>query len=141
MLAKNAIEDGSALNKLGEMITAQGGNTAVIEDYSLFKQAKHKIDVVTQNDGFITHINAEKVGTAAVMLGAGREVKGDSIDSSAGIILKKKIGDRVCPGEVLASLFTDDKMKIESASQQITEAFEVGESTFKKQKLIYKIIK
>lgn len=141
VLAKNAIEDGSALNKLGEMITAQGGNTAVIEDYSLFKQAKHKIDVVTQNDGFITHINAEKVGTAAVMLGAGREVKGDSIDSSAGIILKKKIGDRVCPGEVLASLFTDDKMKIESASQQITEAFEVGESAFKKQKLIYKIIK
>lgn len=141
VLAKNAIEDGSALNKLGEMITAQGGNTAVIEDYSLFKQAKHKIDVVTQNDGFITHINAEKVGTAAVMLGAGREVKGDSIDSSAGIILKKKIGDRVCPGEVLASLFTDDKMKIESALQQITEAFEVGESAFKKQKLIYKIIK
>lgn len=140
-MAKGAIDDGSALNKLREMISAQGGNAGVVDDYSLFKQPKHTVEISSECDGYIEHTDAEKIGLASVILGAGREKKGDPIDSSAGIVLKKKTGDRVEKGDTLAIFYTDDESKIEEAKRDFFDAFTFGNKKLPAQKLIYKIIK
>ena len=104
-MAKGAIDNGLAINKLREMISAQGGNANVVDDYSLFKQPKYTAEIFSECDGYIEHTDAEKIGIASVILGAGREKKGDPIDPSAGIVLKKKTGDYVKKGEPLAVFF------------------------------------
>lgn len=140
-MAKDAIDDGSALNKLCEMISAQGGNAGVVDDFSLFKQPKHTVEISSEREGYIEHTDAEKIGLASVILGAGREKKGDPIDSSAGIVLKKKTGDRVEKGDTLAIFYTDDESKIEEAKREFFEAFTFGNKKPPVQKLIYRIIK
>lgn len=140
-MANCAIDDGSALNKLCEMISAQGGNAGVVDDFSLFKQPKHTVEISSEREGYIEHTDAEKIGLASVILGAGREKKGDPIDSSAGIVLKKKTGDRVEKGDTLAIFYTDDESKIEEAKREFFEAFTFGNKKPPAQKLIYRIIK
>ncbi len=140
-MAKDAIDDGSALNKLCEMISAQGGNAGAVDDFSLFKQPKHTVEISSEREGYIEHTDAEKIGLASVILGAGREKKGDPIDSSAGIVLKKKTGDRVEKGDTLAIFYTDDESKIEEAKREFFEAFTFGNKKPPAQKLIYRIIK
>lgn len=140
-MAKGAIDNGLAINKLREMISAQGGNANVVDDYSLFKQPKYTAEIFSECDGFIEHTDAEKIGIASVILGAGREKKGDPIDPSAGIVLKKKTGDYVKKGESLAVFYTDDEGKIEGAKQEFLDAFTFGNERTQPQKLIYKIIK
>ena len=140
-MATGAIDTGSAINKLREMISAQGGNANVVDDYSLFKQPKYTAEIFSECDGYIEHTDAEKIGIASVILGAGREKKGDPIDPSAGIVLKKKTGDYVKKGEPLAVFYTDDEGKIEGAKQEFFDAFTFGDERTQPQKLIYKIIK
>lgn len=140
-MAKKSIEDGSALNKLREMITAQGGNADVIDNSGAFKQPKFYVDIISERDGYISRTDAERVGIASVILGAGREKKGDPIDSSAGIILKKKTGDSVSKGDVLATFYTDDETRIDVAKREFLDALIFGNKKPSKQKLIYKIIK
>lgn len=140
-MAKGAIDNGLAINKLREMISAQGGNANVVDDYSLFKQPKYTAEIFSECDGYIEHTDAEKNGIASVILGAGREKKGDPIDPSAGIVLKKKTGDYVKKGEPLAVFYTDDEGKIEGAKQEFLDAFTFGNERTQPQKLIYKIIK
>ena len=140
-MAKKSIEDGSALNKLREMITAQGGNADVIDNSGAFKQPKFYVDIISERDGYISHTDAERVGIASVILGAGREKKGDPIDPSAGIILKKKTGDSVSKGDVLVTFYTDDETRIDVAKREFLDALIFGNEKPSKQKLIYKIIK
>lgn len=140
-MAKKSIEDGSALNKLREMITAQGGNADVIDNSGAFKQPKFYVDIISERDGYISRTDAERVGIASVILGAGREKKGDPIDPSAGIILKKKTGNFVSKGDVLATFYTDDETRIDVAKREFLDALIFGNEKPSKQKLIYKIIK
>lgn len=140
-MAKKSIEDGSALNKLREMITAQGGNADVIDNSGAFKQPKFYVDIISERDGYISRTDAERVGIASVILGAGREKKGDPIDPSAGIILKKKTGDSVSKGDVLATFYTDDETRIDVAKREFLDALIFGNEKPSKQNLIYKIIK
>lgn len=140
-MAKKSIEDGSALNKLREMITAQGGNADVIDDIGAFKQPKISVDIISEREGYISRTDAERVGIASVILGAGREKKGDPIDPSAGIILKKKTGDSVSKGDVLATFYTDDETRIDVAKREFLDALIFENEKPSKQKLIYKIIK
>lgn len=140
-MAKKSIEDGSALNKLREMITAQGGNADVIDNSGAFKQPKFYVDIISERDGYISRTDAERVGIASVILGAGREKKGDPIDPSAGIILKKKTGDSVSKGDVLATFYTDDETRIDVAKREFLDALIFGNEKPSKQILIYKIIK
>lgn len=140
-MAEKATEDGSALNKLREMITAQGGNADVVDDFSLFKQPKYQIEIRSEKEGFISHTDAEKIGIASVILGAGREKKGDPIDPSAGIILKKKTGDFVEKGQTLAVFHTDDSTKVKEAEKVFFDALTFSDTKPDNQKLIYKIIK
>ena len=106
-----------------------------------FKQPKYQIEIRSEKEGFISHTDAEKIGIASVILGAGREKKGDPIDPSAGIILKKKTGDFVEKGQTLAVFHTDDSTKVKDAEKEFFDALTFSDTKPDDQKLIYKIIK
>lgn len=139
-MINNCISDGSALDKLRELIDNQGGNSNVIYDYSLFKQAQYKTDVNSDSNGYIKSINAELIGRAALALGAGRETKESIIDLSAGLILNKKIGDQVTIDEVLATVHHNDFNKFEEAKQLIISAYLISQEKTSSKKLIHGLV-
>lgn len=140
-LVLDAISSGNAFKKLCEMVEAQGGDVRYIEDTSLFEESKYKYEVKSPKDGYIISMNAETVGIASVVLGAGRETLEDSIDYKAGISLLKKTGDKVFAGDTIAVLYTDDDSKITEASDMILGALEFSQDKQKEETLIYKVIK
>ena len=125
-LAQGQIANGEGLAKLAEMVTAQGGDAAVIWDTSKFDAAPFRREVLVEESGYISAMNAERVGIASVALGAGREKKGDPIDMAAGIILERKTGDYVEKGEVLATLLTSDEKRPDGGERIFREALSFG---------------
>lgn len=140
-MAKGAIADGSALKKLKEMVAAQGGNPEWIENTDLFPKAEFSYEIKAEADGCIKSMDAEKIGVASLLLGAGRNKKSDVLDFSAGIILKAKTGDKVKKGEAIATLYTNDETKISAARQKFCEALTFSSEPVEKQQLIYKVIR
>ena len=134
---KQALEDGSALQKLVEMVEAQGGDTGVILNTDTFEKAAIETEVISDRDGYITFMDTRGCGIAACILGAGRETKEDSIDYSAGIVLKKKTGDWVSKGEVLAVLYGNKEEKMEPAKEQFLKALQIEDNPPETGKLIY----
>lgn len=134
---KEALENGTALQKLVDMVEAQGGDINVIKDTSKFEQASIVEEVISPCDGYITFMDTKECGIASCILGAGRETKEDTIDYSAGIVLKKKTGDRIQKGDVLAILYGNKQEKIQPAKEQFLKALKVEDSKPEKQKLIY----
>ena len=139
--AENALESGMAFNKFKEWIAAQGGDTSYADDTSKFPKAAFVYEVKSKNAAYITAMNSEKIGLSAMELGAGRKTKDDTIDFSAGIILHKKTGDKVMPGDVLATLYTNSEESLAEAERLIKEAAVFGEGAPTKEKLIYKTIR
>ena len=139
-IVKDCIKSGTALNKLKEMVQAQGGNTEWIDNTELFPKAEISYEIKSRNDGYVILTDAEKIGTASVILGAGREKKEDAIDMSAGIILNKKTGDRVQNGETIAVFFTNNQSKIPEAENLFSSAVTYSHTPVEKRKLIYKVI-
>ena len=136
-MAKKAIEDGSALRKLVEMVEAQGGDTSVIEDTDKFIKAKYSYELISDKEGYIIAMDTESLGIASVMLGAGRETKDSDIDYSAGIIIHKKYGDCVKKGESIATLYADDEKLFQAAAKRYEQAVEIGQSKPEHKALIY----
>lgn len=126
-LAKDQISNGKAFKKLKEIVAAQGGDTCVLDDPMKFAQAKVKFESTAEKSGYICHINTESCGIASVELGAGRLKKEDSIDYSAGIVLKKSLGDYVEEGEVLAEMFSSTGENCDRADKIFREAIEIGD--------------
>ena len=91
-------------------------------------------------DGYICRMDAEAIGSASVVLGAGREKKDDTIDFGAGIILNKKTGDKVQDGDILATLYTNNKETLQSAGKRFLEAFSFSDVEPMKNELIYKVV-
>jgi pyrimidine-nucleoside phosphorylase len=120
------LDKGAGLNKLREIIIAQGGSPDFIDQPSLLPTAAKKYEVRAQESGFIQELNARNVGWASLLLGAGRLRKEDSIDPAVGIILKKKVGDAVTKGETLAVLHINSEENLEDAKKRLSEAFTIG---------------
>ena len=139
-MTKKAMADGSGLKKLGEFFAAQGGNPEVINDYSLFPQHSLTEELKADKTGYVCAIEARKIGLASQQTGAGRATKEDDIDLSAGIMVCKKVGDKVEAGETLAVFYGNDAKKLESAMKIADEAFEIGEEPCDAPKLIKDII-
>lgn len=135
-MAKKAIYDGSAYKKFLEIVEAQGGDTKQIKDTSLFKKAKYAKKILSKEDGYIKSMDTERLGVTSLYLGAGRQKKEDSIDYSAGIILKKKTGDYVNVGECLAEFFTSDDSLFEKAEQEFYPSFIYSKEKIIKKELI-----
>lgn len=140
-MAKGAIEDGSALLKLREMAEAQGGNPEWIDNPELFPKAEYSFEIKAGCDGYIKSMDAEKIGVASLLLGAGRNKKSDVLDFSAGIILKAKTGDKVAKGDTVATLYANDKTKFTLAEDKFIEAVEYSQAPVEKQPLVYTVIK
>lgn len=122
-----AIENGSALEKLKEAVGAQGGDISYIDDTSKFIDASVCIEYKAEKGGYINKIDAQKIGRASVLLGAGREKKDDVIDFGAGIYLCKKTGDEVREGDTVARLYTNKNEYADSALAVIKEAFDYSQ--------------
>lgn len=122
-----AIENGSALEKLKEAVDAQGGDISYIDDTSKFIEASVCIEYKAEKSGYINKIDAQKIGRASVLLGAGREKKDDVIDFGAGIYLCKKTGDEVREGDTVARLYTNKNEYADSALAVIKEAFDYSQ--------------
>lgn len=126
-MVRLAIENGSALEKLKEAVGAQGGDISYIDDTSKFIDASVCIEYKAEKSGYINKIDAQKIGRASVLLGAGREKKDDVIDFSAGIYLCKKTGDEVREGDTVARLYTNKNEYADSALAVIKEAFDYSQ--------------
>lgn len=124
--AKSVLYSGEALDKFSEWISAQGGDIsdALSEDFG--RRAKFQIDITANEDGYICACLAEKIGIAAMSVGAGRAKKDDSIDMNAGIYLFKKVGDRVARGELLARIFASSEKEFADARELILKAYSIG---------------
>ena len=118
------VEDGSAFEKLRQMVIAQGGDVSYIDHPEKFPLSKHIVEVKASKSGYIKHIVALEIGESAMRLGAGRETFDDVIDMSAGIVLNKKVGDKVEKGETLCAVHTN-KEEFEQILKDIENAFEI----------------
>ncbi|MDL2248192.1 pyrimidine-nucleoside phosphorylase [Tyzzerella sp. OttesenSCG-928-J15] len=136
-MVSEAISSGAGLNKFKEMIEAQGGNADVIDDYSKFGKAEITLFATAEKDGYITAMNAEGIGIASSLLGAGREKEDSIIDYTAGITLCKKYGDYVSKGDVIAELFTNDKAKGIGGLEKFKSSITIGNEKPDGGKLVY----
>lgn len=136
--ARRVTADGIAFKRLCAAVKAQGGNEKLLTGEHKFPAAA-QIELTAEKDGYITAMNSETVGKAAVMTGAGRERLGDSIDYSAGIILSKKYGDYVQKGERLATLYGAPE-RLQNARERLADAYSIGESKPPEKPIVYKVI-
>jgi len=125
---QQALDSGTALERLRLMVDAQGGDSRVIDDESILIIGQFTYDVIALQDGYIIHMNTEQCGIASVMLGAGRTVKNGPIDYSAGILMHKKTGDSVTVGECIATLYASDESLLSNAAKTYLEAITFGET-------------
>lgn len=139
-MIRDAINSGKALEKLRVFIENQGGNKNVVDDYTLLPQASKIVPIKANKSGYISKIEAEEVGIAAMILGAGRETKEDLLDLSAGIVLEKKVGDYVNEGDILAYMHLNKEEKFEQAKERFINAYSIVEEKVEPKKLIYGVV-
>jgi len=122
------ISSGKALEKFRRMVELQGGDTTSVDDTKKLPKARHTSELAASKDGYIVSMQCEQIGTACVILGGGRERKEDTVDPSVGIVLHKKVGDRVARGEPLATIHYNDDPRAERARQLITGSCQISDT-------------
>lgn len=126
-MVDEAIESGRALERLIAMVEAQGGDSSVIKDTDLFLKAPYIHEVKAKESGYMVSMDTESCGIASSMLGAGRETKDSAIDFSAGIVLKKKVGDLIKTGDTLAVMYASEKERFQTAEERYQRALKIGD--------------
>lgn len=141
-MVDEVIVNKKALNKLGEMIEYQGGNKDVINDYSIMKEASQEIELLYLEDDecYVYGIDALMIGEAAMNLGAGRAKIDDVIDHSVGVVLRKKVGDKVVKGDVIATIYANEK-GIDIASKMVIDAYTMSKEEVKNRDVILKVVR
>lgn len=140
-MAKKALSSGQAFEKFKEMVRAQGGDIRYVEHPEFFERDAFEGEVLATEDGFLSGMDTEKIGVAAGLLGAGRETKDSVIDMSAGIYLKKKIGDTVKKGEPIAICYAGTKEKLNRGMAMFESSIRYSKETSRIPKLIVDIIR
>ena len=134
------IKNGKAYEKFLELVRVQGGDVTYIEDLQKFEKAPIIMPVLSENDGYVSSLNAETIGKVSILLGAGRTKKEDGIDPRVGIILCKKIGDGFKKGDVLAYIHANDEAKAEEAIKMVKSAYKYTKKPVKKTSAILEIL-
>lgn len=134
------IKNGKAYEKFLELVKNQNGDISYIENIENFEKAKLITPVYSNENGYISKINAKEIGKIAGFLGAGREKKEDSIDYSVGIVLNKKVGDKVEKDEVIAYIHSNDVKKMEEAVERVRKTVKISKERVKENKVILEII-
>lgn len=138
--ATAVLDSGEALAKFREWIAAQGGDPACADDPAALGTAKYAKTVAAPNGGYLAHMDAERIGRAAMLLGAGRATQEDVIDPLAGIRLAARTGDRVEAGAPLAVLYTNDEAKLADAETAFLSAIELSDNDPGKAPLIFRTV-
>lgn len=133
----DTIESGSAFNKFLELVKEQGGDVEYIKDPNLLPKAQYIIEVRSENEGFVKEIDAEEIGKCALSLGAGRETIDSIIDLGAGVVLNKKVGDKVEVGEIIAFVHTNDMEKGMDVEKRILDIYKLDKERNEKLPLIF----
>lgn len=139
MIIEN-IKNGKAYNKFLELVERQGGNIEYIKDINKFNKAKYIKPVISEKNGYINEINAEKIGILSVKLGAGRMKKEDKIDNTVGIVLNKKISDEIKKGDILGYIHSNDINKAKEAIEELKDIIKISKNKPSKENIILKVI-
>jgi pyrimidine-nucleoside phosphorylase len=126
LLSEQIIASGKAFERLRQMVELQGGDISVIDDPTRLPGAEHRVEVRSLKGGYVASIDCENVGTVCVILGGGRERKEDSIDPAVGIVVHKKIGDRVAPGEPLCTIHCRSDAQAARAKTLLEESYQIS---------------
>ncbi len=134
------IHSGKAFNKFVELAQRQGADVSYLYDLNKLEKAPIILPVISDKNGWIKELNAEKVGKISIDLGAGRKEKEDEIDRRVGIILCKKIGDQVKEGEVLAYLHANDSANVEKQVEKLKAAYKIVSEVVNQEKIVDEIL-
>ena len=140
-LLRRALDSGAALEKFREFVRAQGGDERVTEDAELLPRAPVQLEVPAPQTGWLTGVDAEKVGLVSLHLGGGRTDKDSPIDPAVGLVMRKKVGQAVTEGECLAVIHGSSEEKARAAAQLLLKACRIGGEPPVKAKLIRSIVK
>jgi len=135
-MLERAMKDGSALETFKTFLAAQGGDASVVDDPSKLPQAKYMIELEAKEDGYVSEIVADAVGTAAMWLGAGRATKESTIDLAVGLVLRKKVGDAVKKGESLVTIYSN-REQVDDVKQKLYENIRISATPVQAPTLIY----
>lgn len=133
------IQDGSALELFAKFLEAQGGNPEIVKNPDLLPKAAHQFEVKSAATGFVTKMEADEIGVAAMLLGAGRATKEDDIDLAVGIVLKKKIGDSVNAGETIAVIHSNTE-NVFQTENLLLKHIHISKHATERPQLIYKVM-
>ena len=137
----HAVESGAALKKLAEMVSAQDGDGNDVYDTSRLPDAKVKLEVPSEVSGYVSRIFAEHVGLVSMHLGGGRATKDSEIDLSVGVILHKKVGDKVEKGESLATIHASSEEKAQEAAKLLRDCYQFSDTPIERPEFIKAIVR
>lgn len=139
-MLKEVIASGKALETLKVFLKAQGGDESVVDHPERMPQAAHTFELAADEEGYVSEIVADEIGTAAMILGAGRATKESEIDLAVGLMLNKKVGDQVSKGDSLVTIYSNTE-NVEEVKKKIREAYTISKDAVEAPPLVYKEIK
>ena len=140
-MLKEAVDSGKALDKLAELVEAQGGDKRMVYETDLLPKASSITPLLSEKDGYVEKIQCDEVGICSLILGGGRETKESAIDLSVGIVLTKKVGSHVKAGEPLAYIHSNEETKRLACEERLRKAFHIGDKVKKEGAIIHQILK
>jgi pyrimidine-nucleoside phosphorylase len=138
--AEKHLVEGTAYKKFKQVVQAQGGNPQALDRFELLPNATGMREVASPRGGYVTSINAEDIGVASNMIGAGRDKKDDPVDPAVGIILEVKVGEKVEAGSVLCRLYYTKEDRVEEAAEMVEDAFRISASKPDERELILEVV-
>jgi pyrimidine-nucleoside phosphorylase len=139
-IAEQRLVDGSAYRKFKQVVAAQGGNAQALDKFELLPNATGMREITSPRAGYVSSIDAEDIGIASNMIGAGRDKKEDSIDPAVGIILEVKAGEKVDAGSVLCRLYYTKEDRVEEAADMVEDAFRISGTRPDERNLILEVV-
>jgi pyrimidine-nucleoside phosphorylase len=139
-MAEERLVDGSGYRKFKQVVLAQGGNPQALDRFELLPNATGMREVTSPRGGYISSIDAEDIGLASNMIGAGRDRKEDVIDPAVGIILEVKVGEKVDAGSVLCRLYYTREDRVEEAAEMVEDAFRISAQKPEERELILEVV-
>ena len=140
-MLKESVDSGKALDKLAELVEAQGGDKRMVYETDLLPKASSITPLLSEKDGYVEKIQCDEVGICSLILGGGRETKESAIDLSVGIVLTKKVGSHVKAGEPLAYIHSNEEAKRLACEERLRKAFHIGDKVKKEGAIIHQILK
>jgi pyrimidine-nucleoside phosphorylase len=139
-MAEKHLVEGTAYRKFKQVVAAQGGNAQALDKFELLPNATGMREITSPRGGYVTSIDAEDIGTASNMIGAGRDRKEDAIDPAVGAILEVKIGEKVDAGSVLCRLYYTKEERVEEAAEMVEDAFKISAQKPDERELILEVV-